>query len=110
MPYIRFEEHFHVLGTQEASITEAGVQDRAARIAARAFRKKGDSAGHVRYSLSSFTLAIADLPREHAKRLPRNDAIPAALIGRLARDERLRGEGIGDLLLADAVRRVLGAA
>jgi hypothetical protein len=36
--------------------------------------------------------------------------IPAALIGRLARDERVRGEGIGDLLLADAVRRVLGAA
>jgi len=62
------------------------------------------------YSLSSFTLAIVDLPPEYAKRLPRYDAIPAALIGRLARDERLRGEGVGDLLLADAVRRVLGAA
>ena len=35
------------------------------------------------YSLSSFTLAIADLPREYAKRLPRYDLIPAALIGRL---------------------------
>jgi GNAT superfamily N-acetyltransferase len=62
------------------------------------------------YSLSSFTLAIADLPPEHAKRLPRYDAIPAALIGRLARDEKVRGEGVGDLLLADAVRRVMGAA
>ncbi len=62
------------------------------------------------YSLSSFTLAIVDLPPEYAKRLSRYDAIPAALIGRLARDERLRGEGVGDLLLADAVRRVLGAA
>jgi ribosomal protein S18 acetylase RimI-like enzyme len=31
------------------------------------------------------------------------------LIGRLARDERARGEGIGELLLADAVRRILGA-
>jgi GNAT superfamily N-acetyltransferase len=62
------------------------------------------------YSLSSFTLAIDDLPPEHAKRLPRYDAIPAALIGRLARDIRVRGEGIGDLLLADAVRRILGAA
>jgi len=50
------------------------------------------------YSLSSFTLAIADLPPEHAKRLPRYDLIPAALIGRLARDERVRGEGIGGLL------------
>ena len=62
------------------------------------------------YRLSSFTLAIADLPPEHAKRLPRYDAIPAALIGRLARDEKVRGEGVGDLLLADAVRRIIGAA
>ena len=60
--------------------------------------------------MSSFTLAITDLPREYAKRLPRYDLIPAALIGRLARDERVRGEGIGDLLLADAVRRVIGAS
>jgi|ERR1700688_1938014 hypothetical protein len=42
------------------------------------------------------------------KRLPRHDLIPAALIGRLARDERVRGEGIGGLLLADAVRRMIG--
>lgn len=62
------------------------------------------------YSLSSFTLAIADLPSIYAKRLPRYDAIPAALIGRLARDEKVRGEGVGDLLLADAIRRVIGAA
>jgi GNAT superfamily N-acetyltransferase len=61
------------------------------------------------YSLSSFTLAITDLPREHAKRLPRYDLIPAALIGRLARDEKVRGEGIGGLLLADAIRRIIGA-
>ncbi len=62
------------------------------------------------YSLSSFTLSIADLPPQRAKRLPRYDLIPAALIGRLARDRRVRGEGVGDLLLADAVQRVLGAA
>lgn len=61
------------------------------------------------YSLSSYTLALADLPEGLAKRLPRYDAIPAALIGRLARDVRARGQGIGELLLADAVRRSLGA-
>src|SRR6185312_3329158 len=55
------------------------------------------------YSLSSFTLAIADLPPEHAKRLPRYYAIPAALIGRLARNEKVRAESVGDLLLANAV-------
>jgi len=62
------------------------------------------------YSLSSFTLSIADLPGEHVKRLPRYDLIPAALIGRLARDERARGQGVGDLLLADAIQRVLSAS
>jgi hypothetical protein len=55
------------------------------------------------YSLSSFTLALDDLPEEIARKLPRYDAIPAALIGRLARDQQVRGAGIGDLLLADAV-------
>lgn len=62
------------------------------------------------YSLSSFTLSIDDLPPEVARKLPRYNAIPAALIGRLARDERRRGRGVGELLLADAIRRVLGAS
>jgi ribosomal protein S18 acetylase RimI-like enzyme len=61
------------------------------------------------YSLSSFTLALESLPEEIAHKLPRYDAIPAALIGRLARDERARGQGVGELLLADAIRRILGA-
>jgi ribosomal protein S18 acetylase RimI-like enzyme len=60
------------------------------------------------YSLSAFTLALDDLPEPIARRLPRYDAIPAARIGRLARAERARGQGIGRLLLADAIRRILG--
>jgi ribosomal protein S18 acetylase RimI-like enzyme len=62
------------------------------------------------YSLSSFTLTIEDLPEEIGKKLPRYDAIPAALIGRLARDLRVRGGGVGELLLSDAVRRILAAS
>lgn len=61
------------------------------------------------YSLSSFTFALEDLPEEIARRLPRYDAFPAALIGRLARDERARGRSLGRLLLADAIRRILAA-
>lgn len=61
------------------------------------------------YSLGAFTLALHDLPDDVAKKLPRYDAIPAALIGRLARDERVKGQGMGDLLLADAIKRILGA-
>ena len=45
-----------------------------------------------------------------AHKLPRYEAIPAALIGRLARHERAKGSGIGDLLIADAVKRVVAAA
>src|ERR1700693_3373163 len=81
------------------------------RNVARVFVAIDDQRGIVGfYSLSSFTLAIVDLPPEHAKRLPRYDLIPAALIGRLARDLRVRGQGVGDLLLADAIRRILSAA
>lgn len=59
------------------------------------------------YSLSAFTLALHAVPPELAHKLPRYDAIPAALIGRLARAERSRGQGIGELLLADAIKRIL---
>jgi ribosomal protein S18 acetylase RimI-like enzyme len=62
------------------------------------------------YSLSSFRLDFDDLPEELARKLPRYDGVPAALIGRLARDSRVRGKGIGELLVADAVRRILSAA
>jgi GNAT superfamily N-acetyltransferase len=81
------------------------------RNVARVFAAIDDRLGVVGfYSLSTFTLTIVDLPAEHAKRLPRYDLIPAALIGRLARDQRVRGEGVGDLLLADAISRILSVA
>lgn len=62
------------------------------------------------YSLSAFTLSLDEPPENLVAKLPRYDRIPAALIGRLARDERRRGEGVGELLVADAIRRVLSAA
>jgi GNAT superfamily N-acetyltransferase len=78
---------------------------------ARVFVARDDELGIAGfYSLSAFTLAIDDVPESLARRLPRYDAIPAALIGRLARDERARGRGVGEFLLADAVRRILTAS
>lgn len=62
------------------------------------------------YSLSMYTLALDSIPAELARKLPCYDAIPAALIGRLARHQRTAGTGIGDLLVADAITRVLNAA
>lgn len=62
------------------------------------------------YSLSMFTLALGTLPEALSKKLPRYEAIPAALIGRLARAESESGTGLGSLLLADAIKRVLGVS
>jgi ribosomal protein S18 acetylase RimI-like enzyme len=86
----------------------AGQDER--RNVARVFVAIDDELGVVGcYSLGSFTLSFDDLPNEIARKLPRYDAIPAALIGRLARDQRVRARGVGELLLADAIRRILGA-
>lgn len=62
------------------------------------------------YSLSAFSLTLDEVPRDLAGKLPRYDRIPAALIGRLARDLSVRGEGLGELLVADAIRRILSAS
>ena len=81
------------------------------RNVARVFVAADDELGIIGfYSLSSYTLTLHDLPEDLARKLPRYDAIPAARIGRLGRDQRVRGQGMGELLLADAVRRILGAA
>ena len=81
------------------------------RNVARVFVAVDDELGVVGFSsLSSFTLTIDDLPDDIARKLPRYDAIPAALIGRLARDGRARGRRLGELLLADAVRRISSAS
>lgn len=63
------------------------------------------------YSLSAFSLEAGDLPHELARKLPLyTNGYPAALIGRLARGERVRGKGFGELLVVDAILRVLDAA
>ena len=61
-------------------------------------------------SLGAFSLGLDALPEELSSKLPRYDAIPAALIGRLARDDRYRGKGVGEMLLTDAINRALLAA
>ena len=62
------------------------------------------------YSLSAFSLTLHEIPADLARKLPRYGAIPASLIGRLARDESVRGQRVGELLVADAVKRVLAAS
>lgn len=59
------------------------------------------------YTVSQYSILSAEIPEEIARKLTRHDHIPATLIGRLARHTAHRGTGVGDLLLADALRRCL---
>lgn len=56
------------------------------------------------YSLSSHSIFYEALPEDQARGLPRID-VPAVLLGRLAVDASVKGQGLGELLLIDALRR-----
>lgn len=60
------------------------------------------------YALASAYVSIDDLPAGAAKRYPRS--IPVTRLGRLATRLDIQGQGLGRLLLADAVNRARGAA
>jgi ribosomal protein S18 acetylase RimI-like enzyme len=57
------------------------------------------------YTFAATSFPLSDLPPEITKRLPRYDVLPAGLIGRLAVDQRFRGQRLGGALVIDAVRR-----
>jgi len=57
------------------------------------------------YTLSATSVALTELPPDMAKQLG-YPAAPAALIGRLAVDQSLQGQGIGQLVLVNALRRL----
>lgn len=62
--------------------------------------------------LGYYTLAMSGIPRnafpeEEVKKLTPYGEIPVVLIGRLAVDKRARGKGLGEALLADALRNIV---
>ncbi len=57
------------------------------------------------YTLASYAVETTGLPEDVAKKLPRYPTTPATLIGRLARS--VDHPGLGGLLLADALGRIL---
>jgi GNAT superfamily N-acetyltransferase len=62
------------------------------------------------YTLSSFTIEFGNLPTELARKLPHYPHVPAALIGRFAVALECQGQGIGGLLLVDALYRIVDAS
>jgi ribosomal protein S18 acetylase RimI-like enzyme len=58
------------------------------------------------YTLSSTAIQKDLLPEEITKKLPPNyKNLPATLLGRLAVDNSFQGQGLGELLLIDALKR-----
>ena len=81
------------------------------RRVAQVFVALGDAPGKIAgyYSLSAASFEKEELPPALAKRLP-HYPVPAAILGRLAVDRACQGQGLGETLLLDAVRRVVRAS
>ncbi|MBE9241211.1 GNAT family N-acetyltransferase [Synechocystis salina] len=59
------------------------------------------------YTLSAYTVIVTALQENLGKRLPRYPQLPATLLGRLAVDSAHKGQGLGELLLVDALKKTL---
>lgn len=58
------------------------------------------------YTLSNSNIPLEGIPNEIRRKLPSAyEAIPTTLLGRLAIDTKFQGQGIGKLILVDALKR-----
>lgn len=57
------------------------------------------------YTLSSESLGRDQIPKKYIKKIPQNYNAPVILLGRLARDLTVKGTGLGEHLLVDALFR-----
>lgn len=91
-------------------IREQATQD-ARRDIARVFVALAPASPKVRgfYTLSAASFRKDALPAAQARRLP-HYPVPAVLLGRLAVDETVKGQGLGTHLLMDALNRVVLAS
>jgi GNAT superfamily N-acetyltransferase len=55
------------------------------------------------YALTACEILTDELPEDLAKKLPRQ--VPGVRLGRLAVDRSVQGQGLGELLLVDAITR-----
>jgi GNAT superfamily N-acetyltransferase len=60
------------------------------------------------YALSAHAVPRTEAPSRISRGVP--DPVPAALLAKLALDRSLHGQGLGDLLLADALDRIITAS
>src|SRR5215470_4258659 len=70
------------------------------------YRSRCQGVGY--YALSTGAIAHAHAPGRIKRNMP--DPVPVVVLGRLAVDKGLHGQGVGTGLLRDAVLRILHAA
>lgn len=58
------------------------------------------------YTLSASNIPLTEIPTDIARKLPRYPSVPAVLIGWLARDVAFARQGVGAMLLYDAIARI----
>ena len=88
-------------------LQKQATQDMRSRSAATHVLVDPDEPARIRgyYTLTNTSAELGRLPDAVAKKLPSYPAVSAVLIGRLAVAASDRGQGLGALLLADAIRR-----
>lgn len=59
------------------------------------------------YTLSATSIKLNDLPEEITRNFPKYPFVPATLLGRLAVDQKFHGQGLGEILLMNALQRSL---
>lgn len=92
-------------------LREQARQDAEKRVAAPFVFTQPDSSTVLGfYTLSASIIPVDELPPDLMKRLPRYGQLPVTLLGRLAVGRSVGGQGVGEFLLVDALRRSLEAA
>lgn len=95
-------------GISRTFVAVPADQSAAQTMAAALGRDTGTTAVLGFYALASALVVIEDIPIEMAKSYPRQ--IPVTRLGRLAILTSLQGQGLGELLLMDAMARTRSAA
>ena len=85
--------------------TQAG-QDMKRKLSACFVLSKNGTEIQGYYTLSNNSISLSSFPVHLQKKLPKSyNSIPTTLLGRLAIDKKYQGQGIGKILLIDALKR-----
>lgn len=108
---IEADHHLEAFGcgrpTLDSWLKEHALGAQARRVARTFVWHRGDRVVLAYHTLTAHVLVKDELPRALGHGSPRR--IPAALLARLALDQALQHQGLGGVLLADALDRLLDA-